>query len=279
MKLARIRTNDNVLPALIDTDGVAHDISTVVPDITALTVMPEGMAKLAALDPADYPVITGEPAPILDDVRRIFCIGLNFSDHAAEAGMAIPEEPILFMKSCPATGANDPIILPKGSEKTDWEVELGVVIGSRAHHVEEGEALNHVAGYCIFNDVSERAFQTERGGQWTKGKSCDSFAPIGPWLVSADAVPDPQNLTMYLDVNGERKQTGSTSTMIFGVTHIISYLSRFVTLMPGDVITTGTPPGVGMGMKPPQFLRAGDVVALGVEGLGVQRQPVVAYRT
>ena len=279
MKLARIRTNDNVLPALIDTDGVAHDISTVVPDITALTVMPEGMAKLAALDPADYPVITGEPAPILDDVRRIFCIGLNFSDHAAEAGMAIPEEPILFMKSCPATGANDPIILPKGSEKTDWEVELGVVIGSRAHHVEEGEALNHVAGYCIFNDVSERAFQTERGGQWTKGKSCDSFAPIGPWLVSADAVPDPQNLTMYLDVNGERKQTGSTSTMIFGVAHIISYLSRFVTLMPGDVITTGTPPGVGMGMKPPQFLRAGDVVALGVEGLGVQRQPVVAYRT
>ena len=279
MKLARIRTNDNVLPALIDTDGVAHDISTVVPDITALTVMPEGMAKLAALDPADYPVITGEPAPILDDVRRIFCIGLNFSDHAAEAGMAIPEEPILFMKSCPATGANDPIILPKGSEKTDWEVELGVVIGSRAHHVEEGEALNHVAGYCIFNDVSERAFQTERGGQWTKGKSCDSFAPIGPWLVSADAVPDPQNLTIYLDVNGERKQTGSTSTMIFGVAHIISYLSRFVTLMPGDVITTGTPPGVGMGMKPPQFLRAGDVVALGVEGLGVQRQPVVAYRT
>lgn len=277
MKLARIRINDRVHPVLIDANGAAHDISTALPDITAQTVTPDGMAKLAALDPADYPVITGEPAPILDDIRRIFCIGLNFSDHAAEAGMAIPEEPILFMKSCPATGANNPIILPKGSTKTDWEVELGVVIGTRAHHVEEGDALSHVAGYCIVNDVSERAFQTERGGQWTKGKSCDSFAPVGPWLVSADAVPDPQNLTMYLDVNGERKQTGSTSTMIFGVAHIISYLSRFVTLMPGDVITTGTPPGVGMGMTPQQFLRAGDVVELGVEGLGVQRQPVVAY--
>mgnify|MGYP006074980481 CR=1 FL=1 len=277
MKLARIRTNDGVHPVLIDANGAAHDISTAVPDITAQTITPDGMAKLAILDPAGYSVITGEPAPILEDVRRIFCIGLNFSDHAAEAGMAIPEEPILFMKSCPATGANDPIILPKGSTKTDWEVELGVVIGTRAHHVEEGDALSHVAGYCIVNDVSERAFQTERGGQWTKGKSCDSFAPVGPWLVSADAVPDPQNLTMYLDVNGERKQTGSTSTMIFGVAHIISYLSRFVTLMPGDVITTGTPPGVGMGMTPQQFLRAGDVVELGVEGLGVQRQPVVAY--
>lgn len=278
MKLARIRSNESILPSLIDAQGTAHDISGVVDDITAQTVTPDGMAQIAALDPADYPVITGEPAPILDDVRRIFCIGLNFSDHAVEAGMAIPEEPILFMKSCPATGANDPIILPKGSEKTDWEVELGVVIGTRAHHVDEANALDHVAGYCIVNDVSERAFQAERGGQWTKGKSCDSFAPIGPWLVSADEVPDPQNLAMYLDVNGERKQTGSTATMIFGVAHIISYLSRFVTLVPGDVITTGTPPGVGMGMKPQQYLGAGDVVELGVEGLGMQRQPVVAYR-
>ncbi len=278
MKLARIKTKNGVSPALIDEQGRARDISGAVQDITAKTVTPDEMARLEALDPVTFPVVEGDYAPILDDVRRIFCIGLNYSDHAAEAGMPIPQEPILFMKSCPATGANDPIILPKGSQKTDWEVELGVVIGTRAHHVAEADALSHVAGYCIVNDVSERAFQTERGGQWTKGKSCDSFAPVGPWLVSAAEVSDPQNLTMYLDVNGARKQTGSTATMIFSVAHIISYLSEFVTLMPGDVITTGTPPGVGMGMKPPQFLAAGDVVELGVEGLGIQRQPVVAYR-
>ena len=278
MKLARIKTKNGVSPALIDEQGRARDISGAVQDITAKTVTPDEMARLEALDPVTFPVVEGDYAPILDDVPRIFCIGLNYSDHAAEAGMPIPQEPILFMKSCPATGANDPIILPKGSQKTDWEVELGVVIGTRAHHVAEADALSHVAGYCIVNDVSERAFQTERGGQWTKGKSCDSFAPVGPWLVSAAEVSDPQNLTMYLDVNGARKQTGSTATMIFSVAHIISYLSEFVTLMPGDVITTGTPPGVGMGMKPPQFLAAGDVVELGVEGLGIQRQPVVAYR-
>jgi len=278
MKLARIRTANGIRPALIDADGVAHDISGAVGDITAQTVTAQGLAPLAALDPADYPVITGDYAPIIDDVRRMFCIGLNYSDHAAEAGMPIPSEPILFMKSCPVTGANDLIILPKGSEKTDWEVELGVVIGTRAHHVAEADALAHVAGYCVINDVSERAFQTERGGQWTKGKSCDSFGPVGPWLVTTDEIPDPQNLTMYLDVNGARRQTGNTATMVFSVAHIVSYLSRFVTLMPGDMISTGTPPGVGMGMKPQQFLRAGDVVELGVEGLGVQRQPVVAYR-
>jgi 2,4-diketo-3-deoxy-L-fuconate hydrolase len=278
MKLARIRTANGIRPALIDADGVAHDISGAAGDITAQTVTAQGLAPLAALDPADYPVITGDYAPIIDDVRRMFCIGLNYSDHAAEAGMPIPSEPILFMKSCPVTGANDLIILPKGSEKTDWEVELGVVIGTRAHHVAEADALAHVAGYCVINDVSERAFQTERGGQWTKGKSCDSFGPVGPWLVTTDEIPDPQNLTMYLDVNGARRQTGNTATMVFSVAHIVSYLSRFVTLMPGDMISTGTPPGVGMGMKPQQFLRAGDVVELGVEGLGVQRQPVVAYR-
>ncbi|WP_298864907.1 fumarylacetoacetate hydrolase family protein [uncultured Sulfitobacter sp.] len=278
MKLARVRTQNGVCPALIDEQGRARDISGAVQDITAMAVTPDEMARLEALDPETLPVVEGDYAPILDDVRRIFCIGLNYSDHAEEAGMPIPQEPILFMKSCPATGANDPIILPKGSEKTDWEVELGVVIGTRAHHVAAVDALSHVAGYCIVNDVSERAFQTERGGQWTKGKSCDSFAPIGPWLVSTAEVPDPQNLMMYLDVNGVRKQTGSTATMIFSVAHIVSYLSKFVTLMPGDVITTGTPPGVGMGMKPPQFLAADDVVELGVEGLGIQRQPVVAYR-
>ncbi len=277
MKLARIRTADGIRPALIASDGTAHDISSEVSDIAAQTVAPDALAKLEGLAPTDFPVLKGDYAPVIDDVRRMFCIGLNYSDHAAEAGMPIPSEPILFMKTCPATGANDPIILPKGSEKTDWEVELGAVIGSRAHHVTEEDALSHVAGYCVINDVSERAFQTERGGQWTKGKSCDSFGPIGPWLVTPDEVPDPQSLAMHLDVNGARKQTGTTATMIFSVAQIISYLSRFVTLVPGDVISTGTPPGVGMGMSPQQFLREGDVVELSVEGLGTQRQRVEAY--
>lgn len=278
MKLARIRTADGVRPVLIAPDGTARDISSEVNDITAQSVAADALARLQRLTPTDFPVLEGDYAPVIDDVRRMFCIGLNYSDHAAEAGMPIPSEPILFMKTCPATGANDPIILPKGSEKTDWEVELGVVIGSRAHHVSEADALSHVAGYCVINDVSERAFQTERGGQWTKGKSCDSFGPVGPWLVTPDEVPDPQSLEMYLDVNGARKQTGTTATMIFSVAHVISYLSRFVTLMPGDVISTGTPPGVGMGMNPQQFLREGDVVELGVHGLGTQRQRVEAYR-
>jgi 2,4-diketo-3-deoxy-L-fuconate hydrolase len=278
MKLARIRTKDGIRPALIDAQGNPRDISEVAGDITAQTVTPEALAALGGLIAEDFEVIEGDYAPVLDDVRRMFCIGLNYSDHAAEAGMPIPTEPILFMKTCPATGANDPVILPKGSVKTDWEVELGVVIGTRAHHVEEADALSHVAGYCVINDVSERAFQTERGGQWTKGKSCDSFGPVGPWLVTADEVADPQALAMYLDVNGERRQTGTTATMVFSVAHIIAYLSRFVTLVPGDVISTGTPPGVGMGMKPQQFLQAGDVMELGVEGLGVQRQSVEAYR-
>ncbi|KEJ88165.1 fumarylacetoacetate hydrolase family protein [Sulfitobacter donghicola] len=277
MKLARIRTEKGICPAMIDADGTPRDISTLVPDITAAGVSPEGLTALATHNPEAFPEVKGEYAPVIDDVRRMFCIGLNYSDHAKEAGMPIPEEPILFMKTCPATGANDPITLPKGSEKTDWEVELGVVIGSTAHHVSEQDALAHVAGYCIVNDVSERAYQIERGGQWTKGKSCDSFGPVGPWLVTADEIPDPQNLSMYLNVNGQPRQSGSTATMVFGVAHIISYLSRFVTLMPGDVISTGTPPGVGMGMNPPQYLRDGDVVELGVEGLGVQRQQVRAY--
>lgn len=277
MKLARLRTRDGLRPALMAPDGTARDISGRVPDITAQVISPAGLARLQSLRADDFEVIEGVYAPILNDVRRIFCIGLNYSDHAAEAGMPIPAEPILFMKTCPATGANDPIILPRGSQKTDWEVELGVVIGTRAHHVTEKMALAHVAGYCTLNDITERAFQFEHGGQWTKGKSCDSFAPVGPWLVTASDVPDPQNLSMYLDVNGERRQSGSTATMIFSVAHIISYLSRFVTLMPGDVISTGTPPGVGMGQTPPHYLAPGDVVELGVEGLGVQRQKVIAY--
>ncbi|WP_299565273.1 fumarylacetoacetate hydrolase family protein [uncultured Sulfitobacter sp.] len=277
MKLARIRTADGIRPALVDDAGTPRDISGVVADITAATVTPDQMAALRRLSPDDYPKIKGAYAPVLDDVRRMFCIGLNYSDHAAEAGMPIPEQPILFMKVCPVTGAEDPIVLPKGSEKTDWEVELGVIIGTAAHHVEETAALDHVAGYCVINDVSERAFQSEMGGQWVKGKSCDSFGPVGPWLVSADEIPDPQTLDLYLDVNAERRQTGNTANMVFTVAQIVSYLSRFVTLMPGDMISTGTPPGVGMGMKPQQFLRAGDTVELGVAGLGVQRQNVVAY--
>ncbi len=278
MKLARIRTTGGLRPALVDPTGTLRDISGVVNDITAKTISAEGLTTIAKLDPTTLPAITGEYAPVIDDVRRMFCIGLNYSDHAIEAGMPIPDEPILFMKTCPATGANDDIILPKSSQKTDWEVELGIVIGTRAHHVSEDDALSYVAGYCVINDVSERAFQAEHGGQWTKGKSCDTFGPVGPWLVTPDEIPDPQNLSMFLDVNGERRQTGNTATMIFGVAHIISYLSRFVTLVPGDVISTGTPPGVGMGMKPPQYLKAGDVVELGVEDLGTQRQTVAAYR-
>jgi 2-keto-4-pentenoate hydratase/2-oxohepta-3-ene-1,7-dioic acid hydratase in catechol pathway len=205
------------------------------------------------------------------------CIGLNYSDHAAESGLQVPPEPVLFMKATSAIcGPNDRVVIPRGSAKTDWEVELGVVIGKPAKYVAERDALAHVAGYCVINDVSERAFQTERSGQWTKGKSCDSFGPTGPWLVTPDEVPDPQDLHMWLKVNGATRQDGSTATMVYGVAHLVSYLSQFFTLHPGDIISTGTPPGVGMGMKPPQFLQAGDVIELGIDGLGSQRQQVVA---
>ena len=215
--------------------------------------------------------------PCVGGTGKFMCIGLNYSDHAAEAGMAVPSEPVLFMKATSAIcGANDDIIIPRSSEKTDWEVELGVVIGKPAKYVSEADASGHVAGYCVVNDVSERAFQTEREGQWTKGKSCDNFGQTGPWLVTPDEVPDPQNLHMWLDLNGKRMQDGTTATMVYNVGHLISYLSRFFTLHPGDIISTGTPPGVGMGQKPPRFLRPGDVVELGVEGLGVQRQRIVA---
>ncbi|MEP3047932.1 MAG: fumarylacetoacetate hydrolase family protein [Roseibium sp.] len=278
MKLCRIRTNTGIRPALIDVNSIAHDLSGHVPDLTPDTVTPTALEAIRGIDVDSLPVTTGEYAPILSDVRRLFCIGLNYSDHAKESNLPIPEHPILFMKVCPVSGANDPITIPKGSVKTDWEVELGVIIGARAQHISEGEALDHVAGYCVVNDVSERSFQTEWGGQWVKGKSCDSFAPIGPWFVTKDDVPDPQALDMYLDVNGMRCQTGNTSTMIFSVAKIVSFLSSFLTLMPGDIITTGTPPGVGMGMKPQKFLRPGDTVSLGISGLGDQRQEVVAFQ-
>ncbi len=277
MKLCRIRTTTGVRPALIDEDGRARDLSAHLRDIGATDLSDDALASVRGISPQSLPVIEGEYATILNDIRRIFCIGLNYSDHAAESGLPVPEQPILFMKVCPATGANDPVTIPKDSEKSDWEVELGVVIGKEARHVTEADALSHVAGYCVVNDLSERAFQTERGGQWVKGKSCDTFAPIGPWLVTRDDVPNPQKLDMWLDVNGEKRQRGTTETMIFPVAHIISYLSRFLTLVPGDVITTGTPPGVGMGMKPPTYLKAGDVMTLGIDGLGEQRQDTVAY--
>ena len=214
--------------------------------------------------------------PCVGSVGKFVCIGLNFSDHAAESGMEVPPEPVVFMKANSSIcGPNDPIIIPRGSEKTDWEVELGVVISKKAKYIDEKDALAHIAGYCVINDVSERAFQAERAGQWTKGKSADNFGPIGPWLVTPDEIPDPQNLPMWLTVNGESRQNGSTATMVYGVNFVIAYLSQFMTLHPGDVISTGTPPGVGMGMKPPKYLRAGDVVELGIEGLGTQQQNVI----
>lgn len=260
MKLCRIRTAGTVRPAVIDTSGVARDLSAHIRDIAPDTATPSALEALARIDPDDLPKITGGYAPILSDIRRIFCIGLNYSDHAKESNLSIPNHPIVFMKVCPASGANDPIIIPKGSQKTDWEVELDLIIGSRAQHVREQDALDHVAGYCVVNDVSERSFQNDFGGQWVKGKPCDSFAPLGPWFVTRDDVPDPQNLDMHLDVNGLRCQTGNTRTMIFSVAEIVSFLSGFITLMPGDIITTGTPPGVGMEMTTCNFTPLDDCV-------------------
>ncbi|SFK53953.1 fumarylacetoacetate hydrolase family protein [Shimia haliotis] len=260
-------------PGVLDSEGRIRDLSGVVDDLAGNV-----LANLPKVDPETLPLVDDHPrigAPV-GQVGKLLCIGLNYSDHAEEAGMPIPEEPILFMKATSAiVGPDDPVILPRGSEKSDWEVELGVVIGKSAKYVAEADALDHVAGYCVANDVSERAYQIERGGQWTKGKSCDTFGPLGPWLVTPDEVADPQDLGLHLDLNGERMQTGSTSSMIFGVAHVISYLSHMMTLHPGDVIITGTPPGVGMGMTPQRFLKAGDVMELGIVGLGKQRQRVM----
>ena len=282
MKLVRYGNPGKEKPGLIDALGVLRDLSAVVPDIGPDQLSPAALARLAKLKTDRLPAVRGKPrwgCPVAR-VGKFIAIGLNYADHAAEAGMPLPKEPIVFMKaiSC-IQGPNDPVMLPKGSVKSDWEVELGVVIGQRARHVAQKDALNHVAGYCTVNDVSEREFQIERGGTWDKGKGCDTFGPIGPWLVTRDEVPNPQKLAMWLDVNGQRYQTGSTKTMIFGVTKLVSYVSQFMTLEPGDVITTGTPPGVGMGVKPaPVYLKKGDVMTLGIEGLGEQRQQVVAFR-
>ena len=275
MKLLRHGPVGAEKPGIVDAEGRVRDLIGVVDDIAAEVLTPEGLARIASVDPMTLPLVAADAriGPCVGRVGKFLCIGLNYADHAAETGAPIPKEPILFMKATSAIcGPNDDVLIPRGSEKTDWEVELGVVIGARAKYVSEADAMAHVAGYCVVNDVSERAFQTERGGQWTKGKSCDTFWPIGPWLVTRDEVADPQDLKLKLSVNGVVRQNGSTQTMIFGVAHLVSYLSQFMTLEPGDVITTGTPPGVGMGMKPQVYLRAGDVVELEVEGLGRQRQ-------
>lgn len=278
MKLVRYGDAGAERPGLMDGD-VLRDLSGHVSDITGAVLSEESLARLRAIDPNSLPVVTGTPrlGPCVTGFSKFMCIGLNYSDHAAETGAAIPEHPILFMKANSAiVGPNDDVVLPRGSETSDWEVELGVVIGTAAKYVSETDALDYVAGYCVCNDVSERTFQKDLTGQWTKGKSCDTFGPTGPWLVTRDEVPDPQALEMSLDVNGKRMQTGNTNTMIFTVAQIISHLSHLFTLHPGDVISTGTPPGVGLGMKPPVFLKPGDVMDVWIDGLGTQRQTVRA---
>ena len=281
MKLMRHGPKGQEKPALVDAQGRVRDLSGELADITAATLSPQGLQKLRGLNVDALPVVAqpGRIAPPWAGCEKFICIGLNYADHAAESGLPLPKEPILFMKPISArVGPNDPVVLPQGSVKSDWEVELGVVIGAKARYVSEADALQHVAGYCVVNDVSEREYQIERGGTWDKGKGCDTFGPVGPWLVTADEVGDPQALDMWLDVNGRRFQSGSTKTMIFGVAQLVSYVSRFMTLYPGDLISTGTPPGVGMGVKPEAvFLKPGDTMRLGIQGLGEQVQAVHAW--
>ena len=281
MKLMRYGAKGAEKPALLDAQGAVRDLSGVLADITAQTITPHGLQRLGEIDPATLPVVEdpGRIATPWSGIGKFIAVGLNYADHAAESNLPVPAEPVLFTKttSC-IVGCNDAVVLPQGSVKSDWEVELGVVIGTKARYVSEADALKHVAGSCVVNDVSEREYQIERGGTWDKGKGCDTFGPIGPWLVTTDEVPDPQALSMWLDVNDQRMQSGSTKTMIFNVAHLVSYISRFMTLLPGDLITTGTPPGVGMGKKPkPVYLKAGDTMRLGIEGLGEQQQSVHAW--
>jgi 2-keto-4-pentenoate hydratase/2-oxohepta-3-ene-1,7-dioic acid hydratase in catechol pathway len=275
MKFARFGAPGAEKPGIVDSDGRIRDLSGVIGDLAGAALDPSRLAALGKADLSKLPLAPegARLGPCVAGTGKFICIGLNYSDHAAETGASVPSEPIIFMKATSAIcGPNDNVLIPRGSTKTDWEVELGVVIGKTAKYVGEKDALSHVAGYCVINDVSERAFQTERQGQWTKGKSCDTFGPTGPWLVTADEVPDPQNLGMWLTVNGRKFQDGSTRTMVYGVAHLVSYLSQFMSLHPGDIISTGTPPGVGLGQKPPLFLKDGDVVELGIEGLGTQKQ-------
>ncbi|MFN2307567.1 MAG: fumarylacetoacetate hydrolase family protein [Paracoccaceae bacterium] len=279
MKLLRFGERGAEKPGMLDNDGAIRDLSGVIPDLSGDALAPASLSRLAMLDLEELPVVEGDPrlgAPIAG-TGKFICIGLNYADHAAESGMDVPPEPVIFMKATSAMcGPNDPIIIPRGSEKTDWEVELAVIIGKPAKYVTEDDAMDYVAGFAVTNDVSERSFQAERAGQWTKGKSCDNFGQIGPWLVTPDEIDDPQDLGMWLKVNDETMQNGSSRTMVYGVSFLVHYLSQFMTLHPGDVISTGTPPGVGLGMKPPRYLKAGDTVELGIDGLGRQRQDVVA---
>ena len=280
MKLVRYGKAGAEKPGLIDADGKLRDLSKTVPDIAGDVLSAKSLARLAKIDPADLPLVRGKPrlGACVGGTRNFIAVGLNYADHAAESGMPVPKEPILFNKapSC-IVGPHDDVMIPKGSQKLDWEIELAVVIGSKASNVDEKDAMKHVAGYCLCHDVSEREFQLERSGQWMKGKGCPTFGPLGPWLVTPDEIKDVQKLAMWLDVNGERMQSGSTATMVFSVRHLVAYCSQFMILEPGDVITTGTPPGVGMGKKPPRYLKAGDTVSLGMDGLGMQAQRVVAW--
>lgn len=264
---------------MLDADGTIRSLDGVIDDLGGDFLSDASFEKLRSLDPKTLPEVDAETriGPCVTGVGKFMCIGLNYSDHAAEAGMEVPKEPVLFMKATSAiSGPNDDVVIPRNSKKSDWEVELGVVIGKHAKYVSESEAMNHVAGYCVVNDLSEREFQVERSGQWVKGKSCDTFAPIGPWLVTRDEIADPQDLGMWLELNGEKVQNGSTKTMVFGVAHLVSYLSQFMSLHPGDVISTGTPPGVGLGMDPPRYLVPGETMRVGIDGLGVQQQTTVA---
>jgi len=279
MKLLRYGPKGQEKPVFVDAEGVVRDLSGLVYDIAGDVLTDQGLAGIAEADLSSLPAVEVDRyGPCVGGVGKFVCIGLNYSDHAEESGLEVPPEPVIFAKATSAIcGPNDTVEIPRGSKATDWEGELGGVIGKEAKYIDEADALDHVAGYCVINDISERDFQNKRAGQWTKGKSADTFGPIGPWLVTRDEVPDPQNLSMYLDVNGKRRQDGSTNTMVFGVAHLVSYLSQFMSLQPGDIISTGTPPGVGMGIKPePVYLKVGDNMELGIEGLGVQHQNVMA---
>jgi len=279
MKLLRYGPKGQEKPGIVDAEGVVRDLSGLVYDIAGDVLTDQGLAGIAEADLSSLPAVEVDRyGPCVGGVGKFVCIGLNYSDHAEESGLEVPPEPVIFAKATSAIcGPNDTVEIPRGSKATDWEVELGVVIGKEAKYIDEADALDHVAGYCVINDISERDFQNKRAGQWTKGKSADTFGPIGPWLVTKDEVSDPQNLSMYLDVNGKRRQDGNTNTMVFGVAHLVSYLSQFMSLQPGDIISTGTPPGVGMGIKPePVYLKVGDNMELGIEGLGVQHQNVMA---